>query len=215
LHEAKEIDFQLVWARFLIDMAQVETTVKQLVDMLDKGTGIEGFELEQDMRWSIVIKSMRYAIPGALQRVETEEKRDTSDRGLRSATTARVSLPDAKVKAEAWERIKTDQTSSFHVIRAVMFGFYSWNQMELLAPYKDKFFEDVHGIFKDKTREFSGAYGVYLFPDDPEDESLITRTEQFLKTVNVDDEKPLERTLKDQLDDLKRSKACILFDLKE
>jgi len=158
LFSTTDSDARIMWATSAISSAQGEKNISKMLDLMDNGTKIEGFELDQAMRWSLVQKLIAFGFPNAEAKVVEEEKRDPSDRGIRAATTARASTPSVEVKAKTYERIKNDKESSFHILRSAMSGFRWWHQKELLKPYDDKFFEEIRSIFKDQTKEFSGAF---------------------------------------------------------
>lgn len=82
-----------------------------------------------------------------------------------------------------------------------------WHQRELLKEYADKFFAEIRGIYKERTKEYSNSFFSLMFPWAPEDESLHNRVEELLRSLTPD-EKALTRHLKEELDDLKRAKSC-------
>jgi len=99
-----------------------------------------------------------------------------------------------------------------HVLSSMMDGFYRWDQKTILKPFEDKYFAEVREIYKTKIRDFATSFGESLFPHDPEDDSIRQRAETLLASLNVDDEKPLVRMLKEQLDDIQRSKKVMAFE---
>jgi aminopeptidase N len=131
----KDQDTRVLWANATISSAAEEKTVQQLVDFMDNKTTIADFELDQQMRWNLLAKVAAFGFADASNRIAEEEKRDASDRGVRAATFAKASFPDAEVKAKAFERIKTDKESSLHIISSVMDGFCWFHQRPLLKQY--------------------------------------------------------------------------------
>jgi len=212
LYAAQTGEIRLIWMRALISMAEQKETAQKLIDMLENGTGVPDFDLEQDMRWSISEKQLWRGIAGGEQRVSDEEKRDPSDRGVRAAARCRASVPDPEVKAKTWEIITHEKDLNLHVLNSMMDGFYRWNQKTILKPFEDKYFAEVREIYKTKIRDFATSFGESLFPHDPEDDSITKRAENLLASLNVDDEKPLVRMLKEQLDDIQRSKKVMTFE---
>lgn len=176
--------------------------------MIDKGTGVQGFELDQAMRWSLVQKQFAFSIAGAEERLQKEKEKDPSDRGQRSIETALASIPTAENKAKIYDRILNDKTSSNHTISAVMSGFRWHHQRELLEPYTDKFFEQVRSIYKERSKEYATSFGYYLFPFNPDDDKITNRTKQLLASLDENEEKVLVRFLKEELDDIARCRGC-------
>ena len=117
------------------------------------------------MRWSLAIKSVAYGSEEAEERVDAERLRDPSDRGQRAIIRAAAARPTAEAKRETWERINGDGYGSYHLTRSAMQGFQSFRQRELLRPYRDRFFEEVRGIFATRDHPFARSYLLNLSPD--------------------------------------------------
>ena len=196
--------------RVLRGAAQEPDTIQAALALVDNGTGIEGFELDQDMRWSLAIKAMAHALPQAEDRVAQELERDPSDRGRRNAETARVSAPEGGVKEEAWRRIAEDTDASLYEQRARMQGFFWIHQHDLTAPYVDRFFAEVGGIYEAKTKDFATTYFAALYPHRWATQDTIDRSEALLAQLGEGDNK-LSRSVREALDELKRARACREF----
>lgn len=176
--------------------------------MVDNGTGIQGFELDQAMRWSLVQKQFAFGIAGAEERLKKEKEKDPSDRGQRCIETAYASIPTAENKAKTYDRILNDKTSSNHTISAVMSGFRWPHQKDLLEPYAVKYFEQLHNIYKERSKEFAGSFGWHLFPFYPDNDEITQKTRNLLASLNENEDKILVRFLKEQLDDIVRCRGC-------
>jgi len=208
LPEVKNSDDKIIWARALVGSAKSQKNVQKLVGFIDNGTGSLNFELDQDMRWSIHRAVVSHGFPDAPTRVEAEKARDGSDRGLRALEAIKAAAPDATVKAAEWQKFLTDKTTSMKMLNAAMGGFNTRHQKDLLAPYVDKFFEEIHGVFK--TREFLFAENFYniLFPHYKVDDVTLAKCEGFLKGLNTEKDTALVRCVKESIDDIKRELAC-------
>jgi aminopeptidase N len=208
LKSAKTQDDRIVWARTAIGVARSKENVERLLEMVDKGTGVSEFELDQDMRWSVTQKAAAYAIPGSEERGAKEAARDPSDRGQRAMECLKVCAPDASVKEAAWDRFINDKQSSMKMINAAMSGFHWRHQSDLLKPFINKFFDSIHDIFK--TREFAAAENFYLilFAGYRTDDEMLHNCEAKLKTLDPAKDTVLVRCLKESIDDIKRSQAC-------
>jgi len=208
LPEVKNSDDKIIWARALVRSAQSPKNVQQLLGFIDNGTGSYNFELDQDMRWGIVQAAASHAFPDSAARVDTEKARDGSDRGLRALEAIRASAPDPAVKATEWQKFLTDTTASMKMLNAAMGGFNTRHQKVVLAPYVNKFFEEIHNVFK--TREFLFAENFYniLFPFYKVDEETLTKCETLLKGLDTEKDTALVRCVKESIDDIKRELAC-------
>ena len=205
LASAAEPDFRIVWARALIGAAQDPEHVGRLVGALDGG--VHGFEFDQDMRWSLVIKAVAYDLPGAFGRLEPELARDPSDRGTRAAETVRVSRADAEIKAEAWRGFREDEQASLHILGSRMRGFWWKPQEALLAPYIDRFFDEVRDVFAERDKEFAVRFFGALYPGHIVTDDMVQRSEALLEALGPEDVL-LGRPLRESLDELKRARAC-------
>ncbi len=210
LRRTGDPDLRIVWARSLVAAAQEPGTISSLLRLADEGTGIDGFELDQEMRWSLVIKAMSYDLDGAAARLAAELRRDPSDRGQRSADTARVAAPNAAVKEAAWNAIRNDADASLFDLRAKMHGFFFWHQRELTAPYADRFFDEVGDIFRFKTKDFATTYFASLYPHHLPTNKTTERTESLIESLS-DEDLMLKRSLREALDELRRARACRAF----
>ena len=205
LASAAEPDFRIVWARALIGAAQDPEHVGRLVGALDGG--VHGFEFDQDMRWSLVIKAVAYDLPGAFDLLDPELARDPSDRGTRAAETVRVSRADAEVKAEAWRGFREDEQASLHILGSRMRGFWWKPQEALLAPYIDRFFDEVRDVFAERDKEFAVRFFGALYPGHIVTDDMVQRSEALLEALGPEDVL-LGRPLRESLDELKRARAC-------
>jgi aminopeptidase N len=210
LQGAPQGDMQITWARTMIGVAITPDDIRHCARLADGELSVPGFTIDQAMRWEIAARFVGYGIEGASARVEEEKRRDPSDRGQRAALRCEVSVPDAAVKAAAWERFKGEGYGSLHLTSAAMSGFQWYCQRDLLAPYAERFFEDVTGVFQDRPHEFARAYFGALFPDFRVERATLERAQRFLGTVS--EELPtLVRSLREADDDLERAIRCREF----
>jgi aminopeptidase N len=90
-----------------------------------------------------------------------------------------------------------------------MGGFHWWNQRDLLAPYTERFFEVVPGVFERTENEFASMFFNRLFPTRIEP-AVLERSQTLL--ADIGDRLPvLQRRLREANDDLERSLKCRAF----
>ena len=99
----------------------------------------------------------------ASRTVESEEKEkllaemlseDHSELGQQQERQCRALTPTAESKAQAWEQIMANK-ESLKMVQATMAGFYSWNQLDLIEPYFDKFVEVLPTVAANCTKEYA------------------------------------------------------------
>ena len=211
LFAAGEQDFRIMWSRVMIGAAQNVEHIAEALALVDDGTGIDGFELDQDMRWSLITKATAYGVEGGFGRLDLELERDGSDRGRRAAEQIRTARPDADVKSEAWTRYQEDSETSLQMQTASMHGFWWKPQAGLLAGYTDRFFSEIRGVFDKKDKEYASRFFGALYPGqlEPSDE-VIERSEALLEELG-DELVVLSRPLREALDETKRARDCRAF----
>ena len=211
LFATSEPDFRIMWSRVMLSSAQNVDHIAEALALVDHGTGIDGYELDQDMRWSLITKATAYGVAGGFERLEAELERDGSDRGRRAAEQIRTSRADAAVKSEAWARYQEDTDISLQMQTASMHGFWWRPQAELLAPYIDRFFDEIEGVFTKKDKEYASRFFGALYPAqvDPSDQ-VIERSEAILGRLGAD-QPVLARQLREAVDEAKRARACQKF----
>ena len=183
--------------------------------LVDEGSGVAGFELDQDMRWSLAIRAAAQALPDADARLAGERARDGSDRGQRALETAAVARPDPDVKAVAWTRFREDRDSSLHIVRSAMGGFWAnrdwWlENPALLSEYVTRFFAEIRGIFEGRDKDFATSFFHQLYPSQIPTEDTISRTQAVLNSL-TEGEVLLRRSLREALDEAQRAQACRAF----
>ncbi|CAN5833646.1 aminopeptidase N [soil metagenome] len=198
-------DAQILWARSAIAVAARPEDIQRLTELVDAdGQPIDGFKLDQDMRWGVAIKAVAYGLPGAQERLSREEQRDPSDRGSRALLRAAAARPEAESKEEVWQRIHGRGYGSFHLTRAAMQGFFWPHQAHLLEPYAARFFEEVRGVFETKDHPFARAYVLSMYPAYRADPAVLVRSRQLLSAL--DGALPtLARQVAEAADELERS----------
>jgi len=195
---------KIVWERAAVNFGQTRSAVEKLVQLLSN----QEAKIAQTRRWQIIEKAFAWDLPQAEQLLEKEKEKDHSDAAVRAALTCSTSKPDAQVKKEAWDRfLSKDSTLSGHQRASEMAGFRWFNQRELLADYKQKFFDVVREIFQTREREFAGHFAGNLFPYEVEDESVLRKTKDLL-AILTPEEQHLTHVLKELVDDLERARRC-------
>ncbi|UML79297.1 M1 family aminopeptidase [Leptospira kirschneri] len=196
---------KIVWYRMLEGTSRTADQLSYLRDLLDEKVIIPGIKIDQERRWSILTRLSAFGEKDALVLIAKEEKSDTSDLGTKKAYTAKVAFPDTKSKAAAWKEFTDPNTKhSTDMLRFGMRGFYWDHQEEILKIYEDLYFQSVIGIYKDRDSHFSSAFGNILFPGLEPNQSLVDKTDRFLKEQK---ELPalLKKDLKQHRDDLVRT----------
>ena len=209
---ATDSDLQITWARTLIGVALTAEDTRAICDLADGALVVTGLTVDKNMRWSIALRAVAVGLEGAQARLDAERARDRSDRGQRALLRAEAAVPDAAAKAAAWQRFQTGPSAygSLHLTGAAMGGFHWWSQADLLAPYTERFFEAVPGIFEHQQNEFAASYFGALWPGYRVDRAFLEQAQALLASLG--DRLPvLQRSLREAIDDLDRAVRCREF----
>jgi aminopeptidase N len=201
---ATDDDGRITWLRAAIAAAATVEHLEPLLALADGTSAVAGVTVDQRMRWDLAVKAMAFGAPGADERLETERRRDPSDRGQRAHIRGTVARPETDAKAEAWDRIHGSGYGSFHLTRAAMEGFQWPSQRDQLRSYEDAFFDRVRDIFATRDYPFATAYMALLFPDTVPDERVLERGRNLLDGLGPEDVL-LSRGLREKLDDVARA----------
>jgi aminopeptidase N len=204
LRTTEAADARILWMRQAIAAAATPADLAPLLALVDGDEVIEGFTVDQDMRWGLAAKAIAFGIADAEGRLALEAERDRSDRGARALIKAGASRPTEASKEETWTRIHREGYGSYHLTRAAMQGFMWHQQRELVGPYEERFFERVREIFATHDHPFARSYVLNLFPDRWAEPGVLDRARSLLGELTPE-ETALERQLREKIDGLERS----------
>ncbi|MFE4872958.1 aminopeptidase N, partial [Streptomyces sp. NPDC056682] len=175
-------DHQLAWARAFAATARTPQQLDLLQGLLTGSEVIEGLAVDTELRWAFV---ERLAATGELDEAEiaAELERDRTAAGERHAATARAARPTPEAKAEAWASVVEADTLPNAVQEAVIGGFVQPDQRELLAPYTEKFFAAVKGVWDSRSHEIAQQIAVGLYPALLVSQETLDATDAWLSTA--------------------------------
>jgi aminopeptidase N len=127
--------------------------------------------------------------------IEAEQVRDATATGKRQAAVARAARPTPVAKDLAWADVfnRTDLPNA--IIEATIGGFMQPEQIELLEPYRERFFADLPRVWADRTMETASSITMGLYPAYLIDDDTIAATDAFLDTDNTATKSPAGRRL--------------------
>jgi aminopeptidase N len=159
----KGSDFQLAYTRGFIGAATSEQDLAFVRGLLDGTQSIDGVEIDTDLRWGIVTT---LASAGAIDDgvIAAELERDPTDQGERYAAGARASIPTSDAKAEAWGIATEDAQLTLAMLRAVAIGFNRPSQNALLAPYAERYFDELLGFWERRELDLGLAFAGGFYP---------------------------------------------------
>ncbi|MFD3735999.1 aminopeptidase N [Streptomyces sp. NPDC058632] len=175
-------DHQLAWARAFAATARKPEQLDLLESLLDGTRTIEGLAVDTELRWAFV---QRLAAVGRFDEAEiaSEYERDRTAAGERHAATARAARPTGEAKAEAWASVVESDKLPNAVQEAVIAGFVQTDQRELLAPYTDRYFEALAGVWESRSHEMAQQIAVGLYPAVQVSDETLEKTDAWLASA--------------------------------
>ncbi|MEM7540565.1 MAG: aminopeptidase N [Pseudomonadota bacterium] len=196
-------DLQKSWFKYFVATVTTAGEQNRLADLLNTNDVVPGLTIDQEKRWSIINRLAVLGYPQAEKLLGSERQRDPSSRGQQNAYAAQVSLPDPKIKADAWQEFVSGDAQPLNLLRAGMRGFFQREQRELTERYADEYFSALPGLASTHGHYYVRAFGGGLFPYAFVDPKILERSEILLKEENLPDF--LKRTLLEANDGLARA----------
>ncbi|MBV2151511.1 aminopeptidase N [Kitasatospora sp. SUK 42] len=176
-------DHQLAWARALAAVARTDGQLGLLAGLLDGSVEVKGLAVDTELRWTLLA---RLAATGRADEAEiaAELERDNTAAGQEHAASCRAARPTAEAKAESWAAVVESDKLTNYVQEAVIAGFQQSDQRELLAPYAEKYFAAVKGIWETRSHEISQQIIVGLYPALQVTEATLEATDAWLASAD-------------------------------
>ncbi|PBC77357.1 aminopeptidase N [Streptomyces sp. TLI_235] len=202
-------DHQLAWARALAAAARTDAQLGLLAGLLDGSETIEGLAVDTELRWSLLARLVATGRADD-KAVDEELVRDNTSSGQEHAASCRAARPTAEAKAEAWASVVESDKLTNYVQEAVIGGFQQADQRALIAPYREKYFAAVKGVWESRSHEISQQIIVGLFPAYQVEQATLDATDAWLASADpapalrrqvVESRAGVERALKAQAAD--------------
>ncbi|PWU52120.1 aminopeptidase N, partial [Micromonospora globispora] len=146
---------------------------------LNGGEVPAGLTVDTELRWTVLQALVANGAAGA-EEVDAELAKDRTASGEREAAYAHALVATPENKAAVWAQLTGPEALPNWRHRALLQGFAHPAQVELVAPYREKYFAAVDGVWASRdsepAQEFTQlAYPAYLVEDD-----TVAATEAWL-----------------------------------
>lgn len=185
-------DHQLAFVNTLCSSVLSTRHVVTLADLLDHDPadlGLAGLEIDTDLRWRIVTALASAgeidADGTATPFIDAEAQRDPTAAGKRHGAQAATARPQQQVKEAAWTTVIEDDTLANITARSIIAGFAPPGQHELLAPFTDRYFEAIPGVWARRSSEVAQTVVIGLYPHWNISEAGIAAADKFLSDPEV------------------------------
>jgi len=178
-------DRQLAWAQLLSWTAVTPGQLDVLAELLDGTAGFGGLPVGPELRWPVL---RRLAVTGRVgdEEIDAELARDSTDAGRHEALGCRAAIGDAAHKAEAWRLLAESDELGTDGILEVAAGFRQPEHAALLAPYAEKYFEQLPVIWNTRPSMLRIILARLLFPYTAASPELLQRADEFLAAGDLD-----------------------------
>jgi aminopeptidase N len=189
---------QIVAARALILVCDDDAMLRGWLD----GGAPEGLRVDDDLRWRITRARCELGAAGQSE-IDAESARDGSSQGALWALRCRATLPDPEVKADVWRSITTDPSLSNYQLYALCEYFFRPGQLELQAPYVERYFAEIPATAGLRTGSVVDLSARHAFPRFAVSEETIRLSERCLGSAELTP--GARRAISDGTDDLRRA----------
>lgn len=195
-------DQQLSWAKAFFDTAFEKDQLSLLKGLLDGTEQIQGLKMDFDRRWQAILTLAKRG-EATQETIQEELEEDPTDMGQRNAAQARAALPTEEAKAAAWKESTQDTGIPLRTREALTLGFWQPFQEEVLAPYAERYFEEVPSFWKRFGPDEAIVLTSRLFPRLFVREDVLLAAEKLLQEPNLSNE--ARRILMEGRDEIQRA----------
>lgn len=185
-------DHQLAFVNALCTSVLAPNHIAVLSTLLDNepaAVNLPGLVIDTDLRWRIVTALARAGQIDAdgpeTPFIDAEAHRDPTAAGKRHAAAASAARPQAAVKDAAWEQVIEDDTLANITTRAIVGGFVQPGQDALLAPYLERYFGAISGVWERRSSEVAQTVVIGLYPSWDISQDGLDAADRFLSDPEV------------------------------
>jgi len=172
-------DFQLAWARSYAAAASHEEDLATLRAWLEGSNVPAGLAMDTELRWT-VLRSLVAKCAATPEDIDAELARDRTASGEREAALARALVPTPEGKAEVWRLLTGDEKLPNWRHRALLQGFQHPAQVELTAPYAERFFAEVARVWATRDSEPAQEFAMLAYPAYQVSDDTVAMTDAWL-----------------------------------
>ncbi len=172
-------DHQLVLVRALAGAARTEAGLDRVQGMLDNSLALEGLEVSQDLRWTLLgaLAAGGRADDGV---IDTELERDNTISGRERAAATRAVIPTSRAKERAWELAVISPDVPNETQRSIALAFQVPGQDEVLEPFVQRYLEMAEKVWEHKGPHGASVVLQALFPRAMPTQATLDRVTEWL-----------------------------------
>ncbi|QOC90729.1 aminopeptidase N [Micromonospora craniellae] len=171
--------FQLAWARAYVSAARSGEDLAVLRGWLDGSEVTAGLTIDTELRWSVLQALVANGVAGGPE-IEAELATDKTSSGEREAAYAHALVPTEENKAAVWAQLTGTEALPNWRHRALLQGFSHPTQVELVAPYRDRYFATVGQVWARRDSEPAQEFAMLVYPAYLVDDDTVEATDAWL-----------------------------------
>ncbi|MEI6859135.1 MAG: aminopeptidase N [Shewanella sp.] len=164
MSNAENTDIQRLWFNAYIQFSRSQDALTHLAKLLAGSSSIKGLEIDQQMRWNIIIQLNRYDYLNSRILINQELNKDKSQHGQDAAIAAQISRPEAGIKRYWLTHIQHNTELPFSTLSIAMAHLYPKEQQRLSSASSEQRLESLAQVDQQKNDRFMKLYGRYLIP---------------------------------------------------
>lgn len=171
--------FQLAWARAYASAARSAEDLAALRGWLE-GNGVpSGLRMDTELRWSVLTALVTNGAAGP-DDIEAELASDRTASGEREAALAHALVPTPENKAAVWARLTGPEPLPNWRHRALLRGFAHPTQVELVRPYRERYFATIAQVWASRDSEPAQEFVLLAYPAYLVEEETVAATDGWL-----------------------------------
>ncbi|GIJ27601.1 aminopeptidase N [Micromonospora qiuiae] len=171
--------FQLAWARAFVSAARSPEDLAVLRGWLEGTEVTAGLTIDTELRWSVLQALAANGAAGAPE-IEAELANDKTASGEREAAYAHALVPTEENKAAVWAQLTGPEALPNWRNRALLQGFSHPAQVELITPYRQRYFAAVGQVWASRDSEPAQEFVMLTYPAYLVDDETIEATDEWL-----------------------------------
>ncbi len=145
----------------------------ELIEGWRSGTApLDGLTVDTELSWTLLGALVAHGRSGSAD-IDAAAAADATASGERRATQLRALIPDPANKAAVWDRLINDDGMANALQSAAIAGFAHPAQVELLAPFTERYFNEVGDVWDNRSIEVGKRIAVGLYPRWAVDQSTV------------------------------------------
>lgn len=197
-------DAQLQFTKFFAQFATGSDQLDALAAILNGDEQLAGLAIDADLRWELLTG---LAVGGRVEktRLDDELASDNTSNGQRAYAAAVAAIPTAEAKTAAWHQLTETNELSNVLVNAASLGFVRTQDVSLLEPFVDKYFDNAVRIWTSNTFKIAEYLMENLYPAVLANDSLASKTREWLDRPEIVEIPALRRILVENLANVERA----------